>query len=108
MDVILGPADLAEGELRSFELDRDRFVLVARLAGALHALDDQCNHAGCLLSGGWLDGTDVVCPCHEYQFDVRSGENTTVVKLCGDQESYPLRVVDGAIVVDLPARRPRT
>ncbi len=101
MDVKLGPDDVAEGELRSYELD-GRWVLVTRLAGALFALDDQCQHAGCLLSGGWLEASEVVCPCHEYSYDVRSGRNTTEPRLCGDQPRYPLRLVDGELVVELP------
>jgi 3-phenylpropionate/trans-cinnamate dioxygenase ferredoxin subunit len=104
MEVKLGPAEVGEGEFRSFELAPERHVLVTRLGGALYAIDDLCNHAGCLLSGGWLDGASVVCPCHEYQFDVRTGENTTSVRLCDDQARYPLRVVDGELVVELPER----
>lgn len=102
MEVRLGAADaVAEGEARGFEIDR-RYVLVARVEGALHALDDVCNHAGCLLSGGWLEGREVVCPCHEYRFDVTTGENVTFPRLCGDQALYPLRIEGGEIVVELP------
>lgn len=101
MDVTLGPADLADGELRSYEIGA-RYVLVASCAGGLHALDDTCNHAGCLLSGGWLEGREVVCPCHEYRFDVTTGLNVTVPRLAHDQAVFALRVVEGALVVSLP------
>lgn len=101
MEVVLGPADLSEGELRPYET-AGRYVLVSRVDGALHAIDDMCNHAGCLLSGGWLDGHAVVCPCHEYKFDVESGRNVTFPRLCEDQPAFPLRVVDGQILVTLP------
>lgn len=104
MDVKLGPDDVAEGELRAYELG-DAWVLLTRVEGALHALDDMCNHAGCLLSGGWLEGCEVVCPCHEMRFDVRTGENTSEPRLCEDQPHYPLRVVDGEVIVELPDRR---
>jgi 3-phenylpropionate/trans-cinnamate dioxygenase ferredoxin component len=59
---LLGEADLAEGEMRSYPLPGDRDVLLVRLGGALLALDDRCNHSGCLLSGGCLRGNEVVCP----------------------------------------------
>lgn len=101
MDVKLGPADVAEGELRGYEVG-ERYVLVARLGERLFAIDDQCNHAGCLLSGGWIENGAVVCPCHEYTFDLASGRNVTVPRLCGDQPCFPLRIVDGEIVVQLP------
>ena len=102
MECHLGPADLGEGEMRAYEPVPGRFVLVTRVEGRCFAIDDQCNHAGCLLSGGWIEGRDVVCPCHEYRFDVRSGENTTSLKLCDDQMRYGLREVDGRLVVELP------
>lgn len=101
MEVTLGVADVAEGELRSFEVGR-RNVLVTRVDGRLYAIDDVCNHAGCLLSGGWLEQQAVVCPCHEYKFDVTTGRNVTWPRLCGDQQAFPLRVVDGQVVVSLP------
>ena len=98
----LGPDDVAEGELRALEID-GRHVLLARHQGALAALDDMCNHAGCLLSGGWIDGKkgSVVCPCHEIEFDLRSGKNLTLPRLCDDQESHPVRVEGGRALVRL-------
>src|SRR5215203_3802449 len=50
MKVRLGPADFAEQEMRGYEVER-RNVCVARIGGRYKALDDWCNHAGCLLSG---------------------------------------------------------
>lgn len=101
MEVRLGQAkDIVEGELSAFKVG-ERYVLVARVDGALHALDDVCVHAGCLLSGGWLEGQVVVCPCHEYRFDVTTGDNVTVPRLCGNQPALPLRIDDGVVVVEL-------
>ena len=72
----LGPADLQEGELRGYAVGR-RNVLVACVGGKVKALDDWCNHAGCLLSGGRLEANTVVCPCHEIGFDLDTGKNVT-------------------------------
>jgi len=98
----LGPDDLREGELRALEID-GRFVLLARCGGALAAMDDMCNHAGCLLSGGWIDAkkSSVVCPCHEIEFDLRTGRNLTWPRLCGDQPSHAVRVEAGRALVRL-------
>jgi 3-phenylpropionate/trans-cinnamate dioxygenase ferredoxin subunit len=101
MLVKLGQADVRDGELRSYEV-ADRFVLVTRLNGQLHALDDLCNHAGCLLSGGWLEQEAVVCPCHEFKFDLATGANVTVPKLCDDQTKLVLNVEGGELFVELP------
>jgi 3-phenylpropionate/trans-cinnamate dioxygenase ferredoxin subunit len=99
--VTLGPADLKEGELRSYEVS-GRYVLVARLQSGLFAMDDQCNHAGCLLSGGWLEKHAVVCPCHEHAFDVTTGRNVDDPRMCEDQQIFPLEVRGAELVVTLP------
>jgi len=74
----VGPADLIEGELRGLEVG-ERLVLLTRYQERITAMDDSCNHAGCLLSGGWLHEKKgaVVCPCHEYAFELGTGRNVT-------------------------------
>ena len=98
----LGPADLASGELRGLEVG-ERLVLLACHQGAVHALDDSCIHAGCLLSGGWIDGRKaaVVCPCHEYAFELTTGRNVTFPSLCDDQPAFETKVQDGRVLVKL-------
>jgi 3-phenylpropionate/trans-cinnamate dioxygenase ferredoxin subunit len=100
--VDVGPADLAEGELRGLEVG-ERLVLLARLGGRVRALDDSCVHAGCLLSGGWVDSkkSAVVCPCHEYSFDLATGRNVTFPRLCGDQPAFEVKVENGRVWVKL-------
>ena len=96
-----GPADLAEGEMRGVRLPGDRRVLLAVVQGEVAALNDECNHAGCLLSGGSLYGSEVVCPCHGMTFDVRSGALTCHPRLCDDQRTYPAWVEGGEIWVEI-------
>jgi 3-phenylpropionate/trans-cinnamate dioxygenase ferredoxin subunit len=97
VDVDACADDLAEGELRSVTLPGDRVALLSIVAGAPAAIDDRCNHAGCLLSRGWREGDAVVCPCHEYAFDLRSGAHTSAWKLCGDQDRYEVARVGGRL-----------
>ncbi len=98
----LGPDDVAEGELRAYAVGK-RSVLVTRHQGTVRALDNWCNHAGCLLSGGWLEGSQVVCPCHEIGFDLATGKNVTSPGIADDQAVFPVEVVDGQLVVhDVP------
>src|SRR5207244_6950630 len=63
----VGPADLIEGELRGLEVG-ERLVLLTRYQGRITAMDDSCNHARCLLSGGWMHEKKgaVACTCHDY------------------------------------------
>ncbi len=95
---VLGPADLAAGSLKGYRVGK-RNVVVTNVDGSLRAMDDWCNHAGCLLSGGHLDGRLLVCPCHEVGFDVDTGKNATSPGVCDDQPVYPIEIVDGQIVV---------
>jgi 3-phenylpropionate/trans-cinnamate dioxygenase ferredoxin subunit len=98
----LGPADFREGEFRGYAVGR-RNVLVTCVDGQVRAMDDWCNHAGCLLSGGWLHQQTIVCPCHEVGFDLATGKNVTSPGIAGDQRVYPIEIVDGQVVVlDFP------
>ena len=96
----VGPADLLEGELRGLEIGQS-LVLLACQGGRVTAMDDSCNHAGCLLSGGWIDARKraVVCPCHEYSFELGTGRNVTLPRLCGDQRAFAVRVENGRVLV---------
>src|SRR2546430_13621233 len=37
-----------------------------------HAIQNRCPHEGGALSGGTLDGGDVICPLHGYRLDRKS------------------------------------
>ncbi len=102
MWVDAGPADLREGELRGIETG-ERLVLLSCLQGRIGALDDSCVHAGCLLSGGWMNERKaaVVCPCHEYCFELATGKNVTFPRLCGDQPAFEVRVENGRVMIRL-------
>lgn len=94
----LGPANFREGEFRGYSIGKHH-LLVACVGGKMKALDDWCNHAGCLLSGGYLEANMVVCPCHEVGFDLDTGKNVTSPGVAGDQTAYPTQVDDGQLIV---------
>lgn len=65
-------SDLSDGELRVF--DHGPYgIVVCRVSGRLHALENNCSHADTPLSEGRLRGAMLVCPLHGAQFDVRDG-----------------------------------
>jgi 3-phenylpropionate/trans-cinnamate dioxygenase ferredoxin subunit len=99
MRVTLGPADFAENEMRGYEVGKKNIV-VALMKGKYKALDDWCNHAGCLLSGGRLEKNLVICPCHEIGFDMDSGKNVTSPGVCDDQPAFRIAVEDGQLVIE--------
>ncbi|MBX5482578.1 MAG: Rieske 2Fe-2S domain-containing protein [Myxococcaceae bacterium] len=91
--------DISEGELRSVDVGR-RTILLCKVGGKIKALDDWCNHAGCLLSGGRLEGNMVVCACHEIGFDLDTGQNMTSPGICDDQPVFHPRIEGEHIVID--------
>jgi 3-phenylpropionate/trans-cinnamate dioxygenase ferredoxin subunit len=97
----LAGAAIGDEEMRGVRLDDGRYLLLVRHAGRLRALDDLCNHAGCRLSQGRLEGGQVTCPCHLMSFDVETGALRTVPRLCDDQPTFPVEERDGDVWVDL-------
>jgi 3-phenylpropionate/trans-cinnamate dioxygenase ferredoxin subunit len=71
------------------------------VAGTIHAIDDTCPHAGGSLGTSRLDGTIVTCRAHGMKFDVTTGcfAGGTGFGVA----SYPVKVVDGKIMVAIGA-----
>jgi 3-phenylpropionate/trans-cinnamate dioxygenase ferredoxin subunit len=49
-------------------------VLLVKVLGQIFAIDNRCPHMSCGFSGGSLDGYVIICPCHDWHFDLRTGE----------------------------------
>jgi len=49
-------------------------VLFIKQDDQIFAIDNRCPHQGCGFSGGTLEGFVIVCPCHEWRFNLKSGE----------------------------------
>ncbi|HVT93655.1 MAG TPA: Rieske 2Fe-2S domain-containing protein [Bryobacteraceae bacterium] len=52
-----------------------RTYAICNAGGQIYALDGVCPHAGGALGEGILQGTNLVCPWHGFEFDCRTGEN---------------------------------
>lgn len=94
--------DVGEGEIHAVEIG-DLSVALYRLEDddGFFATDNICTHAHAYLSDGWLDGDVVECPLHGGCFNVRSGKGLCA-PVTEDIKTYPVRVSDGAIFIDLP------
>ena len=71
--------------------------------GELRAIEDRCSHDdGPLCEGDWdEDRCCVVCPRHGSQFELSTGRPISL-PATEPVETYPVRVVDGTIVLELP------
>jgi nitrite reductase/ring-hydroxylating ferredoxin subunit len=97
--VVAQVADLPPGAMRYVEVDGLPIAL-ANVDGAIYAFGDSCRHQGGSLSSGALIGATVACPWHGWTYDVRTGKS--IVPPIGLRvPTYPVRVVDGTIIVEV-------
>ena len=69
-----GPtADLHDGEAISIPVGR-RMVAVVRSGDEYFAIEDICTHDGAELTGGTVEGAEIICPRHGARFCLRSGQ----------------------------------
>ena len=71
-----GPANLGDGETRSLAMGR-RMVALARSGDEYFAIEDVCTHDGAELTGGEIEGAQIICPRHGARFCLRTGEALT-------------------------------
>ena len=65
--------DLQEGTMKLVRVEGSP-VLLIKQSGQIFAIDNRCPHMGCSFSDGALDGLVIVCPCHDWRFDLKTGE----------------------------------
>lgn len=84
----------AEGQLREVTAG-GATLCVARIGGALHALDNVCPHRGAPLAEGVVEDGRVICPWHGWSFDPVTGAEWLNPREC--VRIYPVRV-NGTVV----------
>jgi nitrite reductase/ring-hydroxylating ferredoxin subunit len=108
-------ASESEGKVR---LEKGKLLLVnlkaynLRVALGFHqnkwiAISDYCPHKGASMAQGWLnDENEVVCPLHNYCYNIHSGKETTG-QGGPDLTRYYARVNDGKVQIGIPQNTPR-
>ena len=74
-------------------------VVLARVAGAVYAVSGTCAHMACPLFMGRLEGYTIVCGCHDWRFDVRTGRFLSAPEL--GLTVYPTKLEGGKLFVKL-------
>jgi 3-phenylpropionate/trans-cinnamate dioxygenase ferredoxin subunit len=90
-------AGIAAGDYASVEVD-GRFVAVFNVDGEFLAIEDVCTHDGGGLSGGAVEGDQVICPRHGARFCLRDGRALTPPAY-EPVRTYPTRVREGRVEV---------
>lgn len=89
--------DVPRGGYEILETD-DCTVAVFNVDGELHAFEDVCTHDGEELTGGPIDGDQIICPRHGARFCLRTGKALTSPAY-EDLPGYPVRIKEGRIQV---------
>ncbi len=83
----------------------ERDIALYRYEGEFFALDNTCLHRQGKLGDGWLNGANVICPLHGWDYDVRTGvsrwnANEVIA-------TYPVRVDGEQVQIDADAVPPK-
>jgi len=77
-------------------------IAICRLPDGYFAFENRCSHALSNFDNGRLRGHRIMCPLHGATFDVRNGA-CTGAPASRPIRTYPLRIVNGTIEVDVSA-----
>jgi 3-phenylpropionate/trans-cinnamate dioxygenase ferredoxin subunit len=89
--------ELAPGEFRVVDVN-DTQVAVFNLGGQFYAIADVCTHDAGQLTGGTIEGDEIVCPRHGARFSIRTGAALTAPAY-EPTDTFPVRVEEGQIQV---------
>ena len=97
MTRVLSLSELAAERPRTVKLDGKQ-IAVFRVGDEVHAVDNLCPHEGYPLATGTVKDGVLTCEWHNWKFRLCDG---VCVKGGEDVRSYPVRIEDGAVWLDL-------
>lgn len=73
-EFVLREEELKEGKIKAVKAGNKQVVLI-RKGTEVYAILNECPHEGCPLKNGTLEDYTLKCACHNWGFDIRTGEN---------------------------------
>ena len=70
---VLDEKELQEGAMKLVSKEGTP-ILFIKQHGKIFVIDNRCPHMGCGFSGGTLEGLVIICPCHDWHFNLETGE----------------------------------
>ena len=80
-----------------------REIAIFNLDGRFLAVDNRCPHRGGPLADGIVTGGTVVCPLHAWKVSLESGSVQRPAEAAACVHTYPTRVEDDVVWVEMPA-----
>ncbi len=94
---VASPDELAPGDYRVVDID-DALIAVFNLDGEFYAIEDVCTHDYETLTGGCIEGDEIICPRHGARFNIKTGKALTPPAY-EPVATLPVRVEDGMVQV---------
>lgn len=95
----LGPlSEIPEGEGRVFSIGEHKVAVFHARGGGVYATQAECPHRKGPLADGLLGTSTLVCPLHEWKFDLSTGK--ALNGTC-DILTYPIRSEGDKLVLEL-------
>lgn len=89
--------ELMPGSRQIVDVDGSQLV-VFNLEGKYYAIEDLCTHDGGQLTGGEVEGDQIICPRHGARFCIRTGAALTAPAYEATA-TFPVRVENGEVQV---------
>jgi methylamine---glutamate N-methyltransferase subunit C len=73
-------------------------IALYKYEGNFYALDNTCVHRQGKLGDGWMNGPNVICPLHQWDYDIKTG-----ISRWNNQEAvavYPVRIEGQSVQID--------
>jgi len=85
------------GSRKIVDIDGSQIV-VFNFDGKYYAIEDVCTHDGGQLTGGEIEGDQIICPRHGARFCIRTGAALTAPAY-EPTATFPVRIENGEIQV---------
>jgi len=89
---------LPPGAMKAVSVATRRIALF-NVDGKIYALEDRCTHDGAPLSEGMLEGSTIICPWHNAEFDVTCGK-VLCPPAAEDAKTFPVFVNGNQIEIE--------
>ncbi|KPP88305.1 MAG: dioxygenase ferredoxin subunit [Rhodobacteraceae bacterium HLUCCA08] len=96
-----GLDEIDEEDLLRFDHGGHSYAIYRITGDEVYCTDGLCTHEQVHLEDGLVMEHVIECPRHNGRFDIRTGK-ALGAPVCIDLATYPARVVNGRVLVDLP------
>jgi len=77
-------------------------IILIKKDGHVYALRNRCAHMSCTLASGRLNDYTLQCSCHEWRYDITTGELLDARQIT--VPTYRCKFEDGKVLVELEER----